>query len=275
MRVGGEWRGAGGGGFLAFAIPRCACCPLFSTLRRSLSPPTHAHTPVSPLSLSLSLFNRWTVNLRFLPEPIFASPALSAGLLAAHAALLAGFACTRWVDGEPGGLGGVLARFWARGFGPATTGANAKANAVKASSLSSSSPRRPPPGPALALLAAGNLAGIAAARSLHYQFYAWYAQLVPLLLWGVDVEGVVGRVVGGGSAGGRTRAGRWAGPGAGVRVAAVALRLAAWAGVEAAWNTFPATPASSGLLTALHVALVAGLALAPAAWTRVGGGGAR
>ena len=62
---------------------------------------THART------LSPSLPFRWTVNLRFLPEPIFASKALSLALLATHAALLAAFASTRWVAGEPGSLPGV------------------------------------------------------------------------------------------------------------------------------------------------------------------------
>ena len=241
----------------AFLLPLCFLLSsplpplLFSRLtHRTL---THVNLPF--------LFLRWTVNLRFLPEPVFASPALSLSLLATHAALLAAFACTRWVDGEAGGLPGVAARFWARGFG-ATRIVTARTTRA---ATSKAAPPRPPPGPTLALLATGNLVGIAAARSLHYQFYAWYAQSLPLLLWGVDVEGVVGRVVGG-------RKGR-ARPNPAVRAAAACIRLGAWAGVEAAWNVYPATPASSGLLTALHVLVVVGLAWAPAGWTRVGGGG--
>lgn len=34
-----------------------------------------------------------------------------------------------------------------------------------------------------------NLIGIICARSLHYQFYAWYAQSLPLLLWNVNLQG--------------------------------------------------------------------------------------
>jgi len=227
-----------------------------------------------PTSLSISLFlshtrthtlsslplRRWTVNLRFLPEPIFASPTLSAGLLATHALLLAAFASTHWVAGEPGGLLGVAARFWARGF----KGKNTRSRSIRskgAATAAAPPPPRPPPGPALAALATGNLLGIAAARSLHYQFYAWYAQSLPLLLWGVDVEGALGRA-------GRRKGVRRAAPGKGVKAVAVLLRLGVWAGVEAAWNVFPATPASSSLLTAMHILLVAGLWWAPAGWTQ-------
>jgi alpha-1,3-mannosyltransferase len=226
----------------------------------SHAPTTHPAPPSSPPAHNP---HRWTVNLRFLPEPAFSSPALAAGLLATHAGLLALFSCTRWVAGEPGGLAGVAARFWARAGVQGQAPASRKATPGRRAAAGTAGPAtRPPPGPTLALLATGNLLGIAAARSLHYQFYAWYAQTLPLLLWGVDVEGWL--------SGGRPSARRRP-PSARVRAAGVFIRLAAWAAVEAAWNTFPATPASSASLTAVHVGLVAGLWARPAGWTGMGG----
>jgi alpha-1,3-mannosyltransferase len=81
-----------------------------------------------------------------------------------------------------------------------------------------------------------NFIGIAFARSLHYQFYCWYFHTIFYLC---------------------TKAGfHWV------------LRLALSAGVEVAFNVFPATGESSMLLQACHAIMLIGLLLAdlPAAF---------
>eukprot|EP00053_Salpingoeca_punica_P024831 m.14795 g.14795 ORF g.14795 m.14795 type:complete len:445 (+) comp7229_c1_seq1:2206-3540(+) len=77
------------------------------------------------------------------------------------------------------------------------------------------------------LLFSCNFIGLCVARSLHYQFYVWYFHTLPFLLWQTTLP--------------------------------VVLRLAILAGLEVAWNTYPATPFSSGLLHACHLLLLAGL----------------
>jgi len=70
------------------------------------------------------------------------------------------------------------------------------------------------------LVAEANLIGIICARSLHYQFYAWYFHMLPFLLY-------------------RSRA--WP-------LACVIVII----GIEWCWNVFPSTEASSALLLALN-----------------------
>ncbi|CAA7265372.1 unnamed protein product [Cyclocybe aegerita] len=77
------------------------------------------------------------------------------------------------------------------------------------------------------VLFTSNLIGILFARSLHYQFYSWYGQQVPFLAW-------------------RTRY-------------PVPIKLALILGIEYAWNTFPSTTTSSGVLLACNVLLLAGV----------------
>eukprot|EP00842_Homolaphlyctis_polyrhiza_P003548 jgi/Hompol1/4194/HPOL_001750-RA len=72
-----------------------------------------------------------------------------------------------------------------------------------------------------------NLIGITTARSLHYQFYSWYFFTIPYLLW-------------------RTRL-------------HVALKLAIFAAIEWAWNVYPSTNTSSGVLLVCHIAILASI----------------
>lgn len=72
-----------------------------------------------------------------------------------------------------------------------------------------------------------NAVGLLFARSLHYQFYAYLAWATPYLLWRSGVH--------------------------------PAVQYALWAAQEWAWNVFPSTPASSGVVVgvlAITVALV-------------------
>ncbi|CAM9928562.1 unnamed protein product [Pylaiella littoralis] len=76
-----------------------------------------------------------------------------------------------------------------------------------------------------------NFIGIVFCRSLHYQFYSWYYHTLPFLLWQTNFP--------------------------------VIVRLAVLGGVELGFNVFPATPTSSAVLQVCHVALLAGLWMAP------------
>lgn len=68
-----------------------------------------------------------------------------------------------------------------------------------------------------------NFVGIAFARTLHYQFYAWYITSVPFLLW---THGTY----------------------------PLPLRVLLLAALEYAFLTFPATPTSSLVLQMAHIA---------------------
>ena len=78
-----------------------------------------------------------------------------------------------------------------------------------------------------------NFIGIVAARSLHFQFYAWYAFTLPYLAWRAALP--------------------------------TPVRLALLAVIEACWNVFPPTPAASAALLACHAVLLVALAAAPLA----------
>ncbi|KAI9571282.1 mannosyltransferase [Boletus coccyginus] len=77
------------------------------------------------------------------------------------------------------------------------------------------------------VLMTSNLIGILFARSLHYQFYSWYFQHLPFLAQRTKYP--------------------------------LLLQLAIIAGIEYAWNVFPSTSLSSGVLLASNCALVLGI----------------
>ncbi|EOD10317.1 alpha-1,3-mannosyltransferase ALG3 isoform c [Emiliania huxleyi CCMP1516] len=147
--------------------------------------------------LSRAFEHRWSVNWAMLSPAAFGSAALARGLLAAHLCLLLAFAHWRL-------LGGAV-----RGPLP---------------------PRDDAARHALQVALSCNFIGIAAARSLHYQFYLYYFHSLPVLLWMTPFP--------------------------------PALRLALWIGIEGAYNVYPPTASSSTLLQLCHVALLLGLWLA-------------
>ena len=83
------------------------------------------------------------------------------------------------------------------------------------------------------ILFTSNLIGILFARSLHYQFYSWYALQIPFLAWKTPYP--------------------------------IPVKLAISAAIEYAWNVFPSTRLSSGILLGANVALLGGLWLSPGA----------
>ena len=70
-----------------------------------------------------------------------------------------------------------------------------------------------------------NFVGIAFARTLHYQFYAWYISSVPFLLWASGTF-------------------------------PIPVRAVLLGGLEYAFLTFPATPTSSMVLQLAHLAIL-------------------
>ncbi|EEB91814.1 hypothetical protein MPER_09769, partial [Moniliophthora perniciosa FA553] len=77
------------------------------------------------------------------------------------------------------------------------------------------------------LLFTCNLMGIMFARSLHYQFYSWYAQQVPFLLWRTEYP--------------------------------LLVKIALMGAIEFSWNVFPSTVLSSSVLLGAHIVLLGGI----------------
>ncbi|KAI4310778.1 hypothetical protein MLD38_035728 [Melastoma candidum] len=131
---------------------------------------------VNPLAYLSRAFNLgrvfihfWSVNFKFVPEPLFISKGFSISLLIAHLSLLALFAHYRWCKHE-GGLLSLL---------------HSKISSLKLRLplTSSSSVRTISKEHIVTTMFAGNFIGIVCARSLHYQFYSWYFYSLPYLLW--------------------------------------------------------------------------------------------
>jgi len=227
--------------------------------------------------LRRSFFYKWTVNLKFLPEEIFLSPELSVGLLLATVATLGLFAY-KWVEAvrqqerrlvqvqtqqrslEQKQYNGIAKqpqqqkqqqKQQQQQNRSRSRSRNRPGQSVPSSPHGgfSSLPSVAPPLPLsnntrlsahfiLTTLFTSNLIGIAFARTLHYQFYAWYFHQLPFLLYHAAVPG-------------------WA-------------ALASLAVVEGCYLTFPATAISSGALCFVHALLLVSLYVAPVPLAFVG-----
>lgn len=178
----------------------------------ALGAPFLAHAPGAYLHRAFDFGRvferRWSVNLQFLPPALFASKRTAAALLLLHLAALLGFAHRRWLR-DAGGLGATLREGARR--------------------LRGAQPRlASPSGEQVAtVMLTGNLIGIVFARSLHFQFYAWYALSLPYLAWRARLP--------------------------------TPARLALLAAIEACWNVYPPVPAASAVLAGCHALLLWGL----------------
>jgi len=157
--------------------------------------------------LSRVFLYKWTVNWRFIDETTFLSPQWTEALLICHMSTLVAFGLVRWCKSD-GSVWKVLDRGFRRPMLPASVAL------VTADQIAT-------------VLFTSNLIGVLFARSLHYQFYSWYAQQLPLLAW-------------------RTRY-------------PVLIKLALLLAIEYAWNTFPSTPLSSGVLFIANTFLLLGI----------------
>lgn len=136
--------------------------------------------------LDRTFFYEWTVNWKFLGEKYFVSKQLSIILLVGHLTGLVFLLYYKW----------------------------------KPELFCGKDQRLAPTYIAVTLLVS-NFVGICFARTLHYQFYSWYVQALPLLLWSHDTY-------------------------------PIGLRLCILSGTELAFLTFPATDKSSLLLHLCH-----------------------
>lgn len=105
------------------------------------------------------------------------------------------------------------------------------------------------------ILFSANVLGIVCARSLHYQFLAWYAHQIPFLLWQgpfeLPVRSVLVCPVVLGSRSLRSASERKA-----ALTRCSDRRLAIGIGIEWAWNVYPSTERSSMTLTMSNLVLV-------------------
>ncbi|KAL1745653.1 glycosyltransferase family 58 protein [Schizophyllum fasciatum] len=161
----------------------------------------------SAFDLSRIFLYKWTVNWRFISEETFLSPRFAKILLVGHVSVLIAFGLFRWCRAD-GGVARVLGRGFRR---PGLPAGLAPVDSI----------------PTALLLFTSNLIGITFARSLHYQFYAWYAQQVPFMAWKSRLP--------------------------------LGLKIAVIVGIEYAWNVFPSTTTSSAVLLCAHGCILAGV----------------
>lgn len=123
---------------------------------------------------------QWTVNWRLVDEEVFLSPIWAKGLLLGHLIALVLFAIFRWC----GGVDGVIAllRRGLRRPDQPTALLPVTANRESSSRSHMRAGFNPIPDVTV-ILFTSNLVGILFARSLHYQFYSWYALQIPFLAW--------------------------------------------------------------------------------------------
>jgi len=136
---------------------------------------------VQAFDLSRVFLYKWTVNWRFVPEDVFLGKQFATTLLIGHVGCLVAFALFKWCRTE-GGVFALLERGLRR--------PNEKPSMHQALSSDRTLTMRYIIAQAyqilldvITLMMTSNLIGIVFARSLHYQFYSWYAQQLPLLAW--------------------------------------------------------------------------------------------
>ena len=137
---------------------------LCGTVQLIIGSPFLLTHPISYLTkafeLSRQFFYIWTVNWKFLPEPVFLSQSLSIVLLLAHIVIML-YLLHKMV---PSGLMN-------------TVQCSIQGNNDTAPSSTPNSFH------ILVLMYVTNFIGVVFARSLHYQFYVWYYHTLPLILY--------------------------------------------------------------------------------------------
>ncbi|PXF43760.1 Dol-P-Man:Man(5)GlcNAc(2)-PP-Dol alpha-1,3-mannosyltransferase [Gracilariopsis chorda] len=166
----------GFGGFASRVIAICL------GLQITLGLPFLFHAPTSYLSRAFELTReflyRWSVNGAFLSEDLFLDKKLAVSLLSIHLFVLILFGHYRWTANEDGGIPSLIIpqRFDRKSW---------------LQFLFKDEHRKLRPFHVAAVLFSSNFIGIVFARTLHYQFYAWYAHTIPFLVWGGPYPWVV------------------------------------------------------------------------------------
>lgn len=130
--------------------------------------------------LSRQFLYKWTVNWRFVPEDVFLSKQFALSLLIGHLGVLLLFATRRWLRHD-GGFISLVKQGVTNPFRRVSS--QLPSGDGKNESLYFADSRSRHPVEIITILLTSNFIGIVFARSLHYQFYSWYAQSLPLLLW--------------------------------------------------------------------------------------------
>ncbi len=159
--------------------------------------------------LGRKFFFKWTVNWRFVPEDVFLSDKFAISLLLLQVFLLVLFATTRWVS--PLITKRPFIIFVLNALGISKNKNNQCLNNLNV------------PRYILKVLTTSNLIGILCARSLHYQFYSWFAWSFPFSLYLTNLGPIIPVL---------------------------------WLLQEFAWNVFPSTNLSSGILISSLVVVI-------------------
>lgn len=158
----------------------------------------------------------WTVNWRFFSEDTFISDAFANALLVGHVCVLLVFVITRFVS--PRVTGKSVLKLVKDAF-----------NLFSATAAPENLYLLQKHGPRLVLLvfATTNTIGVLFARSLHYQFLAWYCWLLPFLIHATNIHPLPGVFI---------------------------FLVHEWC-----WNVFPSTESSSAVLICSLVMVIAGV----------------
>ena len=136
---------------------------------------------VQAFDLSRVFLFKWTVNWRFLGEELFLHPLWAKALLLGHVATLVVWSQTIWCK-DQGGIVPMLRKSLREVATPAS-GRIDTSDCKFCSNNCEAYFAHCPLSDITVLLSSSNLIGIIFARSLHYQFYSWYAQYTPFLAW--------------------------------------------------------------------------------------------
>uniref|UniRef100_A0A2K1XUZ5 dolichyl-P-Man:Man5GlcNAc2-PP-dolichol alpha-1,3-mannosyltransferase n=1 Tax=Populus trichocarpa TaxID=3694 RepID=A0A2K1XUZ5_POPTR len=124
--------------------------------------------PIAYISRAFNLgrvfIHFWSVNFKFIPEPVFVSKQFAISLLIAHLGLLATFAHYKWCRHE----GGLFKFLHSKVTSALSSSSSSGLKILKEEHI-------------MTTLFAGNFIGIVCARSLHYQFYSWCGVLLECL----------------------------------------------------------------------------------------------
>ncbi|XP_030543324.1 dol-P-Man:Man(5)GlcNAc(2)-PP-Dol alpha-1,3-mannosyltransferase [Rhodamnia argentea] len=209
-------------------VSALACAALVQIL---LGLPFLLSYPVAYISRAFNLgrifIHFWSVNFKFVPEPVFVSKEFAVSLLVVHLVLLFTFAHCRWCKHEGGLLNFLHSKFL---FLKLKLSLSSSLSQQNFHSVGSSS-KVLCPEHIVTTMFAGNFIGIVCARSLHYQFYSWYFCSLPYLLWRTPFPTL--------------------------------LRIILFVGVELCWNIYPSNIYSSVMLLCLHLVILWGLWSAP------------
>ncbi|KAK9458637.1 ALG3 protein-domain-containing protein [Lipomyces oligophaga] len=160
-----------------------------------------------------AFLHKWTVNWRFVDEVVFLTPEFSQTLLLIHGTLLLAFIFGRWIKPSNMNFISIIQTLIFPAPRPA---------AVHRAILVNLTPEY-----ILKTLYTCNLIGVLCARSLHYQFFSWFAWSLPYLLSATHWNPIIQIVI--------------------------------WLSEEWAWNVYPSTKMSSVIVVISNGLIVWGI----------------